>query len=176
MLSAARSVRCAWPFVSALAVVDDVHLAAEDRLDALLGGGLVEVDRARHRAVVGERDGGHLELGRLPRERRDPARPVEDRVLGVDVQVDERRGHGRAIVLSADPTSPMSVASLAPYAQPSVLDLPRGDPGLDNADRSTDNEGMRQMPISLKLVAALSVLAEATAAALVFWHTGPRAR
>jgi len=38
------------------------------------------------------------------------------------------------------------------------------------------NEGMRQMPISLKLVAALSVLAEATAAALVFWHTGPRAR
>ena len=32
------------------------------------------------------------------------------------------------------------------------------------------------MPISLKLVAALSVLAEATAAALVFWHTGPRAR
>jgi hypothetical protein len=32
---------------------------------------------------------------------------------------------------------------------------------------------MRQMPISLKLVAALSLLAEATAAALVFWHTGP---
>ena len=82
-----------------LAVVDDVHLAAEDRLDALVGGRLVEVDRARHRAVVGERDGGHLELGRLPRERRDPARPVEDRVLGVDVQVDERRGHGKAIVL-----------------------------------------------------------------------------
>jgi hypothetical protein len=35
---------------------------------------------------------------------------------------------------------------------------------------------MRQMPISLKLVAVLSVIAEATAAALVFWHTGPRAR
>jgi hypothetical protein len=35
---------------------------------------------------------------------------------------------------------------------------------------------MRQMPISLKLVAVLSVIAEATAATLVFWHTGPRAR
>ena len=32
------------------------------------------------------------------------------------------------------------------------------------------------MPISLKLVAVLSVIAEATAAALVFWHTGPRTR
>jgi hypothetical protein len=35
---------------------------------------------------------------------------------------------------------------------------------------------MRPFPISLKLVAVLSLLAEATAAALVFWHTGPRAR
>ena len=35
---------------------------------------------------------------------------------------------------------------------------------------------MRQIPVSLKLVAVLSLLAEAAAAALVFWHTGPRAR
>jgi hypothetical protein len=35
---------------------------------------------------------------------------------------------------------------------------------------------MRQIPISLKLVAVLSLIAEATAAALVFWHTGPRSR
>jgi hypothetical protein len=35
---------------------------------------------------------------------------------------------------------------------------------------------MRQIPISLKLIAVLSLLAEATAAALVFWHTGPRVR
>jgi hypothetical protein len=46
--------------------------------------------------VVGERDRGHLELGGALGERRDPARPVEDRVLGVDVQVDELgAGHGR---------------------------------------------------------------------------------
>jgi hypothetical protein len=35
---------------------------------------------------------------------------------------------------------------------------------------------MRRVPTSLKLVAVLSLVAEATAAALVFWHTGPRAR
>jgi hypothetical protein len=39
-----------------------------------------------------------------------------------------------------------------------------------------DNEAMRHIPTSLKLLAALSLLAEATAAARVFWHTGPRAR
>ena len=81
------------------AVVDDVHLAAEDRLDALRVRRLVEVDRARHRAVVGERDGGHLEARRLLRERRDPAGSVEDRVFRVDVQVDERSAHGMAIVV-----------------------------------------------------------------------------
>ena len=76
-------------------VVGDVHLAADDRLHALLVGGLVEVDRAGQRAVIRERHRRHLEPGRLVDERRDPARPVEDRVLGVDVQVDERGAHGR---------------------------------------------------------------------------------
>lgn len=35
---------------------------------------------------------------------------------------------------------------------------------------------MRHVPTSLKLLAALSLLAEATAAVLVFWHGGPRTR
>jgi hypothetical protein len=49
--------------------------------------------------MIGERDGGHLELGGALREVRDAAGAVEDRVLGVDVEVDERRfGHGRSIV------------------------------------------------------------------------------
>ena len=74
-------------------VVCDVHLAADDRLHALLVRVLVEVDRPRERAVVGERDRRHLEPGRLVHERRDPARPVENRVLGVDVEVDERSRH-----------------------------------------------------------------------------------
>ena len=91
------------------AVVDDVHLAPEDRLDPLRARRLVQVDRARHRPVVGQRDGGHLEPRRLLRERGDPAGPVENRVLRVDVQVDERDAHGMAIVVlrSAGQTRPI---------------------------------------------------------------------
>ena len=80
-------------------VVGDVDLAAENRLDSLLSGLPVELDRAGERAVVGERDRRHLELGGPRGEVRDPARAVEDRVLGVDVEMDERRiGHGRPIL------------------------------------------------------------------------------
>ena len=91
-------------------VVGDVDLAADERLDALVSGRLVEVDRAGERAVVGEPDGRHLELGGALREVRDPAGAVEDRVLGVDVEVDEGRfGHGESIVLGvpADEVSPL---------------------------------------------------------------------
>ena len=93
-----RQVRVA--LLLRLAVVGDVDLAADDRLHAVLLGLLDELDRARERAVVGERDRRHLEL-RGPRgERRDPARPVEDRELRVDVEMDEggRFRHGKAIL------------------------------------------------------------------------------
>src|SRR5207244_6194651 len=72
-------------------VVGDVDLAPDERLDADLLRLAVELDRAGEAAVIGERHGGHLELGRAGGERGDAARPVEDRVLGVDVEVDERR-------------------------------------------------------------------------------------
>ena len=84
------------------AVVGDVDLAADDRLHALVLRRLEELDRARERAVIGERDGRHLELRGALRERGDPAGAVEDRVLAVDVQVDEVGGHGRVII----PTGP----------------------------------------------------------------------
>ena len=81
------------------AVVGDVDLAAEQRLDAVLAGLAVELDRPGHGAVVGEPDRRHLELSGAGREGRDAARPVEDRVLGVDVEVDERRfWHGTPIL------------------------------------------------------------------------------
>ena len=70
-------------------VVGDVHLAPEDRLDALLAALAVELDGAGERAVVGERDGGHLQLGGAGGQRGDAAGAVEDRVLGVDVEMDE---------------------------------------------------------------------------------------
>ena len=81
-------------------IVDDVHLAPDDRLDALGLRRLEEIDHPGHRAVVGERDGRHLEARGFLGERGDATCPVEDRVLGVDVQVDERSTtHGRAILL-----------------------------------------------------------------------------
>ncbi len=72
-----------------VAILGDVDLAADDRLHARSLRLLEELDRARHRAVIGQRDRRHLELGGPLDEIRDPAGPVEDRVLGVDVEVDE---------------------------------------------------------------------------------------
>jgi hypothetical protein len=73
-----------------------VQLGAQDRCDPLRRCGPEELDQAKQDAVVGH---GH---GRLPvgghgiHQVPDPRRPVEHRVLGVDVEVDElvRRGHG----------------------------------------------------------------------------------
>src|SRR5262249_11993366 len=80
-------------------VVGDIALTADQRLDALLGRLPVELDRAGQRAVVGERDRRHLELRGPRHERRNAAGPVEDRVLGVDVQVNEGRlGQSGAIL------------------------------------------------------------------------------
>ncbi len=98
-----------------VAVVGDVDLAADDRLDPLVARGLVQVDRAGERAVVGERHRRHLELGRPGGERRDPARPVEDRVLAVDVQVDEVGAHGRPI-LAGGPGRPRVSGAGSPAA------------------------------------------------------------
>ena len=83
------------PLLLCVAVVGDVDLAAEDGLHALRARRLEEVDRAREGAVIGEADRRHLELGGPLRQVRNPARPVEDRILRVDVKVDEGRfGHG----------------------------------------------------------------------------------
>ena len=78
------------------AVVDEVRLEAEDRLDAVLLAGLVELDRAVHDPVVGEAERGLAEGGRAGGEAVDRRGAVEQRVLGVDVQVRGGRGaHGR---------------------------------------------------------------------------------
>ena len=75
-----------------LAVVTDVDLAADDRLHP--GPRIpVELDGARERPVIGQRDRRHLELGRPGDEIGYPTGPVEDRVLRVHVQVDEGSTH-----------------------------------------------------------------------------------
>jgi hypothetical protein len=81
------------------AIVGDVDLTADDRLDSGLSGLPVELDGPREGAVIGECDRRHLELGGPGREVRDATSPVEDRVLGMDVKMDERRfRHGHRIL------------------------------------------------------------------------------
>ena len=73
-------------------VVDVIDLAAEDRLDVLLLAGLVELDRAVHHAVVGETQRGLIKGGRALGEVLDVRGAVEQRVLGVHMQVRDWRG------------------------------------------------------------------------------------
>ena len=97
------------------AVVRDVDLAPDDRLHARLARLAVELDRSCERAVIGERDRRHLEPCCLVHERRDPARAVEDRVLRVDVEMDE----GGAATGKA--TLPRSSVRLGPSAAKRLL-------------------------------------------------------
>ena len=72
----------------------DVALEADDRLDLLPASLLVELERAVEVAVVGDREGVLTErLG--PRDEvRDRAEPVQQRVLGVHMEVGEHRRTG----------------------------------------------------------------------------------
>jgi len=77
-----------------LPLLRDIHLAADHGVDALLLGRVVELDRAEQVAVVGHGDGGHFLLGDGVHELGDLACAVEQRVIGVAVQMYEGRiGH-----------------------------------------------------------------------------------
>ena len=91
------------------AVVDQVGLEPEDRLDLMLATRLVVLDRPVHHPVVGEAERRHPELGgprhepsvdlvRSPVD--DLAGAVEQRVLAVDVKVDDAPAH-LAIIATA---------------------------------------------------------------------------
>ena len=72
----------------------DVDLAADDRLDARLSRGRIELDDAVQVAVVGEGDGGLAHRLCPPDDPVDPPEAVEEGILGVDVQVNEVRAVG----------------------------------------------------------------------------------
>jgi hypothetical protein len=111
------------------AIVGDVDLAADNRLDSLLSSFAVELDSTGERTVIRERDRGHLELGRAGGKVGNAARSVEDRVLGVDVQVDERRlRHGRPIL------APRSDGSGSRAQPPAASVVRRGKAGLCPVD------------------------------------------
>ncbi len=68
-----------------------VGLGADDRRYATLPALLVELEDAVHVAVIGDRQRGLAVRHRGGNQISDPRRPVEHRVLGVGVQMDERR-------------------------------------------------------------------------------------
>jgi hypothetical protein len=71
----------------------------------------VELDGAEHDAVIGERDAGHAVVRGATTKRIDSASAVEERVLAMNVEMNERRiGHG----VSADPS--VSAAALPVFA------------------------------------------------------------
>ena len=71
----------------------DVHLASENRVEAPLPRVIVEDHRREQVPVLGDRDRRHPERDRLVEHLVDAARAVEQRKLGVEVQVYELR-HG----------------------------------------------------------------------------------
>ena len=84
------------------AIVDQIGLEPEDRLDPVLATGLVVLDRAVHHPVVGEPERRHPEFGRPRGEPAidlvgslvdDLAGAVEQRVLAVHVQMDHVPAH-----------------------------------------------------------------------------------
>ncbi|MNK84344.1 hypothetical protein D3C87_1041910 [compost metagenome] len=69
----------------------DVGLATDQGLDTRFLGLAVELDGPVHHAVIGEGERRHLVFGRTLDQFADAARAVEERVLGVDVAVNELR-------------------------------------------------------------------------------------
>jgi hypothetical protein len=87
------------------AVVHEVRLEPQDRLDVVLPAGLVELHGAVHDAVIGQPEGRLAELGRALRELVDLAGAVEQRVLGVDVEMRAAGGRHGLRTLGARPDS-----------------------------------------------------------------------
>ena len=110
-----------------LALLRDVHFAADHRMDALLLGLVVELHRAEQIAVVGHGDGGHLLLLHLLHQLRDFAGSIEQRVVGVAMQMNKGRGH-RIVPIPGETTS-MPDIRIVPATErdvPVILELIRG--------------------------------------------------
>ena len=70
---------------------DDIDLASDEWLDAFAFGGIVELDCAKHVAVVGKSQGFHAHVTCTLHKTINTAGAVEQAVVGVDVEVDEVR-------------------------------------------------------------------------------------
>ena len=79
--------------LGALVAIGNPEIAAGDRLDAGRLGRLVELDEREEVALVGQRDGGHAGRDARVHEIADADRRVDQRILAVDVKMDEFRRH-----------------------------------------------------------------------------------
>ena len=70
----------------------DVEFAADDGFDVVFFGGVVPVDGAEEVAVVGEGDGGHVELFGFLEEGVDGGAAVEEGEVGMAVEMDKGSG------------------------------------------------------------------------------------
>src|SRR5688572_9656213 len=67
----------------------DIHLATDDRLDAFSASRLIKINRAVKNAVVGDADGGKLQLRRFIHQFVQTARSVEERILRMQMKVNK---------------------------------------------------------------------------------------
>jgi hypothetical protein len=106
----------------AVAVDGDVGLDPEDRLDAELLRLQVELHRPEHVAVVGDRDGVHAEFLHALEQALDAVAAVEQRVLGVEVQMSEhrfaRRGGSRSVSHRSRPRERRSLREMPAIQTP----------------------------------------------------------
>ena len=80
--------------IDLVTLLRDIHFAADHGVNAFLLGLVIELDRAEQVAMIGHGNGGHVLLHRQVHELGNLARPVEQRVIGMTMQVNKRRGHG----------------------------------------------------------------------------------
>jgi hypothetical protein len=73
--------------------IRDQDVGADDRLDARVFGGLVELDQREEIVLVGDRHRRLLQRGAALDELRDADRRVDQRIFAVQVQVGEACGH-----------------------------------------------------------------------------------
>ncbi len=71
----------------------DVDLAAENRIQPASARMVVKQHRREHVPVLGHGDRGHLQRDRLVQQLVDAAGAVEQRILGVQVEMNEIRHH-----------------------------------------------------------------------------------
>ena len=74
--------------------IGNIDLAPDDRLDSGLLRLVVELDRAKHRAVIGQCQSRHALLACGLEQVVDPRKAVEQRVGGVAVEMHEAICHG----------------------------------------------------------------------------------